>query len=370
MSVLGYVRSAIFGSVKAVVTVVAAIILLFLGLAVFDKAWPLLFFFGGLIAIYGGFEDMKERQLMKDVPQEDIESLSVGPTYVKGKAVPAPDEVDGEEGERAYGDFRDDVLSPTERSEDLEAALRAPFTGEPSIAAIWTISEWEKHSDSEGGTYWDWSAKRMGLDVLPFYVDDGTGRVLVRPKVKGHGDSDPAIDLKEGDDNYQVEVGKGEEPPEEVRDFIERRLSEDGGSGDDSDGGFIEFNFDAPISVTSDKKRKYEQVLVKPGDEMSVFGDVRPRGGVSSSENPENLVIENTGEGETSEKSFFLVSDKTKDELIEDRGNRDVAFKFLIGIVFSALGLYFWLMDPAMVAVIIVAAIAVYYAWTKLRGST
>jgi hypothetical protein len=222
----------------------------------------------GVFLIRKGFRRRKQRELMADTPTEQAESLSMGPSEVTGIARPGPSE-----------------------------AATAPFSDEECIVCTWEVLEYDD-DDDDGGS---WNHVASGLDGVPFYVDDGTGLVLVEP----HDDARYEIDP---DGETTIRVDADETPPGPIASFIDTtsgvgRVSESSSGGGASEG-----------------DRKYRQNLIKPGEDVFVFGTVQPRaeadGGTS---NAENLVIRKVPEGDATQEPLFMIADEPQSELISER---------------------------------------------------
>ncbi|PSQ36805.1 hypothetical protein BRD11_00915, partial [Halobacteriales archaeon SW_12_69_24] len=113
---------------------------------------------GGAGLVKTGFTRRKQRTLMRDTPTEDVESIAVGPSEVKGSALAA----DGD-------------------------PFPAPFSNDECVVADYEVEQY--HEDDDGG---HWNTVASGVVHTPFTLDDGTGRVLVEPHDDATFDLDPA----------------------------------------------------------------------------------------------------------------------------------------------------------------------------------
>ena len=210
-----------------------------------------------------GIRRWRQRTLIKDTPTETAQSLSMGPSEIKGKAV----------------------------TDDLET-VRAPFSDDECVIAEYEIEEYDDDNDDSGGSW-----KTIEEEVLhtPFYVDDGTGKVLVRPDDEATYDLDP-------NDRKTTYVDSSEKGPPPIREFVESES--------------IGFPANLP---GKDNDRKYSQNLVRPDESVYVFGTVQPREGASSStENPDMLIIQKADE-DVMEEPMFLISDDEEKDLVGRR---------------------------------------------------
>jgi len=249
---------------------------------------------GGGWLVREGFRRRKQRELMTDTPTEQAESLSMGPSEVTGVA----------------------------RTGDREP-LPAPFTDEECVIAEWRVEEYDEDAGDDGGS---WQTVGSGLDGMPFRVDDGTGEVLVRPNM------DAVYEFDEGSETT-VSVDVGEAPPAPVRSFIDRSTEVDPVT--DSGGGV----------GASDGDRRYHQKLIRPEEDVYVFGTVQPREDATSASNVENLHIGPVQDG-TAEEPMFMIANEPESELIAER--RWALWRLPVGIlaVTGAVGLFVAVFGP------------------------
>jgi hypothetical protein len=225
--------------------------------------YAIIAFLGAGWLIRTGIRRWRQRNLIKNTPTQKVRSLSMGPSEMKGKAV----------------------------TDDLET-IRAPFSDDDCVIAEYEIEEYDDDDDDSGGS---WRTVREGVLHTPFYLDDGTGKVLVRP------DDDTTYDLDPEDrtTTYVDSSGKGPEP---VRRFVEAE------------------NIGFPSNMPGkENDRRYSQNLVLPDEGVYVFGTVHPRDGASSStENPDMLAVGKVDE-DMMEEPMFLISDDEEKDLVGRR---------------------------------------------------
>lgn len=181
--------------------------------------------YAGFRVVRRGFELRRQRQLVLDTPTEDVESVSMGPSELFGTA------------------------------RSVEEPLEAPFSDEDCLVAIWRVEEYRDDHDDDGGS---WRTVESGTESVPFYLDDGTGWILVEPH--------PDVEYTLGDEP-RIDVDAGDEPPAPVRRFLERegvapvarRL-----------GSFLTVQIG-----TKEGDRRYYQRLLQPGEDVYVFGTVQ-----------------------------------------------------------------------------------------------
>lgn len=234
----------------------------------------------GLYLIRVGFKRRKQRNLMQDTPTEQAESLSMGPSEITGTAVA-----------RESG------------------PLTAPFTDDDCVIAKFEIEEYDEDADDDGGS---WKTIEEDVWHVPFYVDDGTGAVLVRPHDETTYDVDP-------DDWLTIEVDSSERGPPAVQTFIENTdvdYPHDGG-GTDGD-------------------RRYKQNLIRTDEPVYVFGTVQPREDATGRTNVDNIVVKKVPEGDPQMEPMFLISDDEETDLVDRR--RWALWRLPVGIVFAVVG--------------------------------
>ncbi|MEF8840586.1 MAG: DUF3592 domain-containing protein [Haloarculaceae archaeon] len=236
---------------------------------------------GGAGLVVQGFRRRRQRELMVDTPTEQAESLSMGPSEIAGVA----------------------------RTNDRSPAT-APFTDEECVVSTWRVMEYHEDQDDDGGS---WRLVDRGIDGVPFYVDDGTGSVLVKPHV------DAVYEMSD-DDETTIRVDAGESPPARIREFVETVEGVDRVTG--SSGG-------------DDGDRRYHQNLIRPGEEVYVFGAVQPRDGDGSS-NVENLVVRKVPEDDTTAEPMFLIADEPEEHLIAER--RWALWRVPVGVLAAVAG--------------------------------
>jgi len=245
---------------------------------------------GGYWLVKTGFRRRKQRQLMEDTPTEKTQSLSMGPSEIKGTAV----------------------------TED-RSSIPAPFSTEECVLAKYEIKEYEEDNDDDGGG--SWRTKESGVAHTPFYVDDGTGSVLVRP----HDDATYDLDPDDWSTTYVDSSGRG---PPAVQDFVE---SVDGLGFPSNRAG-------------KDNDRKYRQNLVRTGESAYIFGTVHPKDDPDPSATDEDrLVVRKVKNGDPMGEPMYLISDDTEQDLVNRREwalwRLPVGIVFVLGGVAMAVGI-------------------------------
>jgi len=226
-------------------------------------AYVLLAALAGVWLIRQGFRRWRQRQLIANTPTETVRSLSVGRSELTGTAV----------------------------TEDRQP-MSAPFSEDDCVVASYEIEEYDDDSDDDGGS---WRTIEEDTLHVPFYVDDGTGSVLVEPHDEAIFDLDPG-------DWTETYVDSSDRGPEPIREFVR-----------ETDG--LEF---PPNASGTDNDRKYRQNLVRDGESVYVFGDVRPSDGAErGASQADRLVVQY--DDVAADHSMFLLSDDTEANLIDRR---------------------------------------------------
>ncbi|MDZ7689156.1 MAG: DUF3592 domain-containing protein [Halobacteriales archaeon] len=250
-------------------------------------AYALVALLGAGWLIRAGIRRWRQRSLMEGTPTENARSLSVGTSEIKGTAV--------------TGDGK---------------PLTAPFSDEECVVAEYEVEEYDDDDDDSGGS---WKTIEKGVWHTPFYVDDGTGRVLVQPH------DEATYDLSPGD-RATTYVDSSDRGPAPIREFVEKEG--------------IGFPRNAP---GKDNDRRYSQNLIKPDENVYVFGTAYPRDDASGADNAERLVI-GMGEGTMSGGPMFLISDDSEKNLVARRRwalwRFPVGGLFLIAAVFTLLVIF------------------------------
>jgi len=96
-----------------------------------------------------------------------------------------------------------------------ESTLQPPYTNGECVYVSWTAEERERYTDEDGNTKYRWETVADGTEAVSFYLEDGTGRVLVR------ADTGAEFDIFDSANKTSATYGRGESPPS-VMSFIRR----------------------------------------------------------------------------------------------------------------------------------------------------
>ncbi len=103
----------------------------------------------GVVTFFVGFKQYREYRILADAPKAHVRSMAMGLVHLRGKATGEP--------------------------------LTSPLTGTRCFTFMVDIAEWVQARTKKGGTKWKWRTVAGDDDLKQFYLDDGTGRVLVNP---------------------------------------------------------------------------------------------------------------------------------------------------------------------------------------------
>ena len=132
----------------------------------------------GAVGGWYGYRRYRQRTVIASVETTDALRVTPGPAEVYGTAVP------------------------------LEEPFRAPFSRQDCVLAEWEIEEWEA-----SGKHSNWRTEGSGTLTTPFYVEDETDRVLVRPGEATVELSQPQETVEVGVDEDRIGFGGSSSTP-------------------------------------------------------------------------------------------------------------------------------------------------------------
>lgn len=241
------------------------------------------FLVAGIVSSAYGLRRRRQRESIASVETTDVLRLTPGPAEVYGTAEPADD-----------------------------GALPAPFSESECLLAEWEIEEWE-----ESGKHSSWRTEGSGTVGTPFYVNDGTDRVLVRP-------SEATVELACSRETARVGV---DETPSEP---IQRFLGLDSTPGEPNEAFIKALDWGTQVG-----DRKYHQRLLRPGEEVYVHGTAT-RVGADTFGSNDFEIVDSADDGHA-DADIFLVADSTEAELLEKR--RDAVVYLAGGVAAILVGL-------------------------------
>lgn len=230
----------------------------------------------GLLLIYSGFNEYRVSRLIRDTATETVQAAAVGRTELEG----------------------------TVKSAGM--VLAQPFTDGDAVYAHYQIQE--EREDSDGDT--SWTTLDQDTWVTEFYLDDGTGQILV----------EPAVSAKyEISDEYTstFSVPEGGSEPAAIAAFLEQ--------GTD-------------VDPASHRKRRYTQEVIPPGETVYVLGGAEMQADADGRE--EKSLVMRRDEG----SDRFVISDMTEESLTTTLSRR-APMQILLGLGLSAVALYLLLTE-------------------------
>lgn len=258
-----------------------------------------MFLLGSVIAFYSGWNRRQFTSLVEETPKQPIEEMrGDGTVRLRGEITPQS--------------AADTFTAPIKDEEDC-------------VLAAWEIEEMDDSPKTKS-----WEKAAWGVTAVPFYISDGTEKILVdiTDEAIGNNTDDtftPETILAEDgvsieglrceftDFEVQVETDYEESPPDRIAEF---ETETDAVSKDPMTTG---------LSVEK-SKRKYREQTLQPGDEISILGTPIPqRDGLTSPEHPGDLQLT-----QESENTLYL-SERPFDEFPD--GTETLVFGVIIGVI-------------------------------------
>ena len=215
---------------------------------------------GGLFVANLGRKTKNRSKRIKETETTEISELQPGTVEVKGKARPTEED--------------STFLSPINRDEVLATKVM--------------VERYESHGSETGGG--GWKTIHEEKQAVPFIVDDGTGEVRVEPP--SSSEQQMLAELN------REKVPGGQEPPETIREFVERESEIDETSNTSV----------GPLSLG--ERRRYSEGSIQPGEEVYVLGRAREE---DAGWGESSYVI-----GEPTASGDFIMSDKPEEQLIKE----------------------------------------------------
>ena len=220
------------------------------------------------LLLYGVAELRLANYVLRSEPDSVLETTRGGPVELRGTAAPAV------------------------------GTVRSPFTETPCLAYEYVV---EEERESKNGA--DWTTVASGDEYRPFYLDDGSGSVLIEP---------PGADFRLEED-ARIDVDGGTEPPAPIADFIART--------DDVDCQNTSLDLRV-FELETGNDRRFRERRLEVGAEVHVLGTARYDTTVSRKAGQVNAAV-GAGEAATDARLGrrlrhrllgypFVVSDRTE----------------------------------------------------------
>ena len=230
----------------------------------------------GLITLNKGRTERAESTRMEETETTAIRDLEPGSVEVKG----------------------------TVHGTDDATLQQSPIDGTEALAVHVEVNE--VHSDGNGPGNWQTIFENQTAE--PMFIDDGTGEVLVNLPEDG------GLNLEQSE--WKVEAG--DDPPEEIRTYVENEPALDLPDGVDI----------GPLSTG--ERRRYLEGTLEPGEDVYLLGTARET--EAGWDNREHVIDEPTSDGD------FILSDKSEGELIEEGRSSGLVF-LAAGTLMTVIGL-------------------------------
>ncbi|WP_254768527.1 E3 ubiquitin ligase family protein [Salinilacihabitans rarus] len=230
----------------------------------------------GLITLNKGRTARAESTRMEETETTTIHNLKPGPVEVKG----------------------------TVHGTDDATLQQSPIDGTEALAVHVEVKE--LHSDGNGPGNWQTIFEDQTAE--PMFIDDGTGEVLVDPPEDG------GLNL----DQSEWRVEAGDDPPEEIRTYVENEPALDLPDGVDI----------GPLSTG--ERRRYLEGTLEPGEDVYLLGTARET--EAGWDNREYVIDEPTSDCD------FILSDKSEATLIEEGRSSGLVF-LAAGALMTVIGL-------------------------------
>lgn len=186
----------------------------------------------------------------------------------------------------------------TARPTEGGPTLTSPISRDEALATKVKVERYDSGTSETGG---GWTTIYEDKKAVPFVVDDGTGEVRV--------DTPLTSEQKMLFEMTRERVPGGQEPPERIRNFVERKQEID----ETSKSGI------GPISLG--ERRRYMEGSIEPGEDVYVLGEAREQAGWDE----RGYVIDGT-----TESGEFVVSDKPEEQLVKE-GNWGGLLLYVVG---------------------------------------
>lgn len=208
-------------------------------------------FCGGLYLFFKGFGWLKLKRLIENMPTSKVRSLAMGLVEVYGCAV------------------------------QQEKILISPLLNKKCFYYDYKVQE-----QRGSGKNTRWVNLRQGTDMVPFYLKDDTGKVLVDPK-------GAKLDIKP---DFEFNSSLGRDPPAVVKDFLKRN----------------NLSFEGFLGIN--KTMRYIETLVEPNDKLYILGTAGDNPFVedtTAQKGVEDIMIQK-GKNE----KIYYISDKSEKDIV------------------------------------------------------
>jgi hypothetical protein len=238
----------------------------------------LLFLGLGLYLVRTGRRQRRRKETIASTETTPIRDLGPGTAEVKGRARPTDD----------------------------GSLLTSSIARANALATYVSVERYSSGSGGETGSSGSWKTIYENTESVPMLVDDGTGEVRV--ELRDDGELNVELD--------RTRVGGGDEPPEQIRRFVEREEAVDEATRHDLG------------LLSTGERRRYSEGMIEPGEDVYVLGNAREASGWDG---PTYAIDAPTGSGE------FILSDKSEEQLITEAKWGGILM-LAIGVIAAGMG--------------------------------
>ena len=266
----------------------------------FDKL-PAIQFFSVLLAVgvylfFYGFRILRKKRFVENIPTSKIRSLAMGLVEINGM-----------------------VSSCHDKDVPRAEELISPINSEKCVFYRSEIQEYHKSTgDDSHSTTGEWKRVYYNIGVVPFYVSDRTGRVLVDPM-----DSDVSVSRV-----FKCQGRLERIHPTHARFYEQVRRS-------------LPRAFQAVLGKQFDGELRFTEECIPLGSQVYVMGFARDNPYVESSKvNVENIMLgrEKTRKPKLLQPPLFYISDTCENVVLKRLVKRAVLF-VILGPVISIVSL-------------------------------
>lgn len=211
-------------------------------------------FVGGICLFFKGFQWLKQKRLIENIPTSRIRSLAMGLVEIYGEVVPIKNKI-----------------------------FKSPFSLKDCVYCKYKIEEYR----SSGKTS-HWVTVDSGIMDSYFYLEDDSGKVLIDTR---GADVDICKD-------FEIRSGIGKSPPPEVIRFLKNK----------------DLKFEGLLGIN--KKMRYREYFIEPKDKLYIMGTAGDNPFIEDATVQKG--VEDTMIQKGHDNSPYHISDKPEHEILSD----------------------------------------------------
>ncbi len=231
-------------------------------------------FFAGLYLFYRGFAWLRQKNMIENIPTSKIRGLAMGIAEIYGRVIPAKGKI-----------------------------LKSPLSNKDCVYYRYAIEEYRR-----SGKYSSWVVINQGKDMICFFLEDKTGKVLVDPE-------GAQIDIPA---DFHAGSGFGKDPPYSVRNFLKKNR----------------IGFEGLLGMN--RRMRYTEYFIAPGDRIYALGTAADNPYVEESASAFSSADIMVQKGKNSD--FYYISDSPEKDIV-----KKFAWKVYGGLFGGALLIVFCL---------------------------